>query len=264
MSRPTLRLQYEKNMATAIILAAGTGSRLWPLTNEIPKCLISIGGLPILHHQLSALEKNKITDITIVVGFMADAVRQYAENCFRRLKIEFVHNPIFENTNTLYSLALAASSLKNKGGILLINGDVVFDLAIIGLLGATQTDKSFAAIVKRRCAEEEIKFSLAHDGSITNLNKKIDPAVALGEAIGINKFSKKFWAALAYNLKRLQDASPNEYFEFAVEETIRGGNKIYPCDVGKHFAVEIDFWEDLEKAERVIRNGNDYAQKQIQ
>lgn len=249
----------KKQITRAIILAAGTGRRLRPLTNETPKCLLLVGGLPILHHQLSALKKNGITEITIAVGFMADGVRKYAESNFPGLHFDFVHNPIFGSTNTLYSLALVADTVKKNGSILLMNGDVVFDPEIIGMLEGTHADKSFVAMVPGQCAEEEIKISLTSDGSIANLNKQVEPAHALGEAVGINKFSETFWTALARNLEALRDTFPSDYFERAIEETVRHGHKIYPSDIGGRFALEIDFREDLEKADRIIRNNSHYV-----
>src|SRR3989344_580152 len=114
------------NPIQAIILAAGRGKRLGALTASTPKCLLSVGGIPILGHELRALSENGIRDITIVVGFMADPIQEYAWKHFPDTHFSFVHNDLHEHTNTLYSLALAAEKLKQGKQILLMNGDVVF------------------------------------------------------------------------------------------------------------------------------------------
>ena len=77
-------------MKTAIILAAGRGMRLGSLTEKTPKCLLRVGGLPILHHQLSALEKNGVMEAVVVVGFMAETIRDYMNVHFSLLSVVFL------------------------------------------------------------------------------------------------------------------------------------------------------------------------------
>ncbi|MEK7118870.1 MAG: phosphocholine cytidylyltransferase family protein, partial [Patescibacteria group bacterium] len=202
-------------MKTAVILAAGRGTRLRQLTEKTPKCLIRVGGLPILHRQLAALEKNGITEAIVVVGFLAETVRQYVNAHFPHMKSVFVVNDRFASTNTLYSLALAAQHIPADSEVFLLNGDVVFDREIIRYLLDADPTKSYIAANRERCGEEEIKISLAEDGTIALLSKKVNPAEALGEGVGINKFSPSFWTALADNLRKLHNDFSCEYFEHA-------------------------------------------------
>ena len=235
-------------MKTAIILAAGRGMRLGSLTEKTPKCLLRVGGLPILHHQLSALEKNGVMEAVVVVGFMAETIRDYMNVHFSHLKSRFVLNTNFASTNTLYSLALAARNVQEGTEVLLLTGDGVFDREVIRRLIDADLTKSYIAANRNRCGEEEVKIRLAKNGTIALLNKKINPAEALGEGIGINKFSPSFWKALTNNLFELQNDFSHEYFEYAIEKTILAGEKIHPLDVSDLAAVEVDFLEDLEKA----------------
>lgn len=234
-----------------IILAAGQGKRLRPLTDNTPKCLIKVGEFPILHRQLKNLEENDLKDIILVVGFMAEAVKEYATGHFPRLNFNFVYNPNFETTNTLYSLALASEQVNAAGTVLLLNGDVVFEPEIIKYLLKDDDGKSFIAVQLKKCREEEVKISLKRDGSVALLNKKTPLEKAIGEAIGINKFRFSFWRVLTKNLSLLKNDFSLEYFEYAVEETIEDGEKIFPFDVGELKAVEIDFAEDLKEAEKI-------------
>jgi len=234
--------------SVAIILAAGRGMRLKPLSDVSPKCLIPIGEFPILYHQIKSLRSHGIERIVLVLGFMAEEIERYARLAFPDLKIQFVYNRQFEVTNTIYSLALAAKTVAPGIELFQLNGDVVFDPRIISLLLNAERGKSYVAAQMGRCAEEEIKIELAGDGSVARLNKKIPPALAIGEAIGINKFSPKFFLELKTSLRALKDGYPMEYFEYAIEHAIKNGAKIYPLDIKELKAVEVDFLDDLQRA----------------
>ena len=234
--------------SAAIILAAGSGGRLRPLTNNIPKCRIEIGNHPIVFHHINSLKRFDIRNIILVVGFMANKVREYVDRVFPDINITFIENTLFEKTNTLYSLALAAQTLEPETEVFQLNGDVVFDPRIIDLLKSADDDKSYVTAELKRCGEEEIKILLAADGSISELNKKIPPERAIGEAIGINKFSSHFFRELKKALESLKNDYQMEYFEYAIEHTIKSGAKIYPLDIKELKAIEIDFLEDLERA----------------
>ena len=234
--------------SVAIILAAGRGMRLKPLSDAYPKCLIPIGEFPIFYHQIKSLRSHGIKRIVLVLGFMAEKIERYARLTFPDLKIPFVYNRQFEVTNTLYSLALAAKTVAPGIEVFQLNGDVVFDPRIIGLLLNAERGKSYVAAQMRHCAEEEIKIELAGDGSVARLNKKIPPALAIGEAIGINKFSPQFFLGLKKSLHALKGDYPMEYFEYAIEHAINNGAKIYPLDIKELKAVEVDFLDDLKRA----------------
>ena len=234
--------------SAAIILAAGRGMRLKPLSDAFPKCLIPIGEFPIFYHQIKSLRSHGIKRIVLVLGFMAEEIERYARGAFPDLKIQFVYNRQFEVTNTLYSLALVAKTIAPGIEVFQLNGDVVFDPRIIGLLLNAERGKSYVVAQIGRCAEEEIKIELAGDGSVARLNKKIPPALAIGEAIGINKFSPQFFMELKKSLYALKEDHSMEYFEYAIEHVIKNGAKIYPLDIKELKAVEVDFLDDLKRA----------------
>ncbi|KKT14889.1 MAG: hypothetical protein UV94_C0006G0053 [Parcubacteria group bacterium GW2011_GWC1_43_30] len=238
--------------SVAIILAAGRGIRLRPLSDASPKCLIPVGEFSILYRQIKSLQTHGIKKIILVVGFMAEKIKRYTEEAFPDLKIQFVYNHQFEVTNTIYSLALAAKTVMPGTEVFLLNGDVVFDPNIISLLQNAECDESYVAAQMGLCTEEEIKIELASDKSVARLSKKIPPTRAIGEAIGINKFSPKFFIELKKSLKSLKDAYPMEYFEYAVEHVLNSGAKIYPLDIKELKAIEIDFLDDLNRAQNEV------------
>jgi NDP-sugar pyrophosphorylase family protein len=110
---------------TALLLAAGVGTRLAPLTNSRPKCLVSVGGAPILERLARALDGQGIDRLVIVVGYRAEMIQAYLGESFGGIAVEYVVSPLFATTNTLYSLWLARNLIDEP--LLVIESDVVFD-----------------------------------------------------------------------------------------------------------------------------------------
>ena len=101
----------------AIILAAGQGKRLLPLTQNIPKCLVSLAGKTILDHAFSSLNIAGVTDITVVTGYQANKISEKG--------VVTRHNPAFETTNMVYSL-FCAEDLMSSDDLLIVYGDIIF------------------------------------------------------------------------------------------------------------------------------------------
>lgn len=239
-----------KSKTVAVILAAGRGMRLHPLTETTPKCLLKVGGIPILHRQFAALKVCNVTDVFIAVGYRSDMVNSYVTRFFPEFHVRFIENPRFSRTDTLYSLALAADAVGKRNRVILLNGDVVFDGRILELLLSSDSDLSLVGTRMGKCGEEEMKITLSPDGSISRINKQISSDDAIGEAVGINLFDAGFWEKYSKHLARLKIINSEEYFEYAMEAMIKGGNKIFPLDIGELEAIEIDFPHDLASARK--------------
>jgi histidinol-phosphate/aromatic aminotransferase/cobyric acid decarboxylase-like protein/CTP:molybdopterin cytidylyltransferase MocA len=121
-----------QSVRRAVLLAAGRGQRLYPLTADIPKCLIEIGGEPLVERALRALAAEGVTEATIVVGYRGEAVRDRLGATFAGLDISYVEAPDYATTNNLRSLWDARSHLDQD--VLLLDADVVFDSAVIAAL----------------------------------------------------------------------------------------------------------------------------------
>src|SRR5690349_1532881 len=102
----------------AIIMAAGKGSRLYPLTKEQPKCLLELGGKTILSHHLDVLANNGITDTVVVTGYKAHKVEEHLEG---RKGVRIVFNPFYEHCNVLGSFWMGMPFLNNE--FIFIHGD---------------------------------------------------------------------------------------------------------------------------------------------
>jgi choline kinase len=229
----------------AVILAAGMGTRLGRAT---PKPLTTLhDGRTIQRRQLDALRSaiGPDTDITVVVGFGSDLLMAASPD------VRFAYNPHYASTNTSKSLWRGLSNCRD-GGVLWMNGDVVFDPAVLEhVLSWVRADESFVCVDTATVGEEEIKYTLDDQGYIRELSKTV--VGGLGEAVGINYVSSADKPALIAHLDACGD---QDYFERAIETAIAlEGIRFRPLDISAFPAVEVDFEMDLERANSLFWGG---------
>jgi len=221
-----------------VILAAGMGTRLG---RKLPKPLTPLrDGRSIQRRQLDALRAvfGPDVDVTVVVGYRAKQVMRHSPG------VRFAFNPDYATTNTSKSLHTGLA-LTRDGGVLWLNGDVVFDADVLEhALHLVHADESFVCVDTSTVGEEEVKYTLDADGRIRELSKTV--AGGLGEAVGINYVCAAGKAALLEHLARCAD---QDYFERGIETAIaEAGLTFRPLDISAFAAVEVDFETDLERA----------------
>lgn len=170
----------------ALILAAGLGSRLAPITDNCPKSLVPVNGKPILAKQIDNLHENNIFDITVVAGYKANILKSYISHHYGD-KIKIIDNNDYALTNNMYSAYLAHADFNGKA-FLMMNADVFYDASIIKTLLECQALNAIATDVGRYL-EESMKVT-QDDGRLTGISKKISKEDALGVSIDIYKFSE--------------------------------------------------------------------------
>jgi len=233
-----------------VILAAGTASRLRPLTDNTPKCLLPIGGEAILGRTLDNLSAAGIDEIVVVTGYLAPLVRRYAAEKFPRLHLTFIHNDIYAATNNIYSLWLARKEVF-RDGMLLLDSDIIFDRKILEALFDSGHADCLAVKTNILLSGEEIKVAVDGRGRILEIGKEVPSSQAIGESIGIEKFGPSGLELLfaVIDRKIVIEKNVNEFYEAAFQEVIDSGGDIYAVDVGKYKAIEIDTVEDIRTAE---------------
>jgi len=225
-----------------VILAAGLGTRLG---RPHPKPLTPLTtGESIMRRavdQLRAAYADEVF-ITAVVGFKLDLVIEAMPD------ISFVYNEVYDSTNTNRSL-LKALRLSQPGGVLWMNGDVVFDPRVLSVVhDRIDEDKSFVCVNTDSVAEEEVKYTLDDTGHIKELSKTV--VGGLGEAVGINYVAARDKAAL---IDRLTECEDQDYFERGLELAIeKDGLSIEAVDISAYQVVEVDFDEDLTRANEFV------------
>ena len=133
----------------AIILAAGTGSRLKQYTQKVPKCMVPVNGVPMIERAIDALVEANIKRLYIGLGYKAEVLKEFISKTFdaKRLngmKIDFIENPVYDKTNNIYSLWLAREAFENDDTILL-ESDLVFKKDLLKELVAAK-EKSLAVV----------------------------------------------------------------------------------------------------------------------
>ena len=224
------------------ILAAGMGTRLG---RPFPKPLTELAsGKSIMSQQIDNLRGVFGNDlrITVVVGFKHDLIME------RFPDVLFAYNENYDQTNTSKSL-LRALGVSHEGGVLWLNGDVVFDARILGTLRPLiEAEQSFVCVNTDAVSDEEVKYTVDDEGFVRELSKTVQGA--LGEAVGINCVASADKKLLMEHLDRCDE---QDYFERGIETAIAtAGLRVRPVDISEFYAVEVDFEDDLERANTVI------------
>jgi choline kinase len=237
----------------AIILAAGLGSRLAPLTDTTPKSLLPVGGRPILHRQLSAIRQCGLQEVIMVTGYRAEMIKQFIADQFPDLTVTFIHNPDFSTTNTAYSLWLTKEVASGEDFVK-FDADVVFQEEILEKLLAAPGDLCFTVDQQINLASEEVKVQLDQNGKILKIGKHISPENAIGESIGIDKVMSSESARLFTLLDELLADTKNRqaYYEAAFEMIIERGAYCTINDITGCKWTEIDSHEDYALANQLF------------
>ena len=232
----------------AIILAAGVGSRLRPLTNSTPKCLVPVAGRPILAHQIEALRRAGIEHTTIVAGYRASEVVEFCQQFGQAASV--IVNAAYDRSNNMVSLRLALRDHEHDP-VVICNGDVVFDSGIVDAL--LERDGNGIATEPGRFLEESMKVSVDESGRITALSKAIEPAAAYGVSIDLYRFSGAAMAAICRTADRLinDEGMTNLWTEVAIDAILRDV-EVRPVDIAGRRWVEIDNFDDLAEADRLF------------
>jgi choline kinase len=227
-----------------VILAAGMGTRL---SRPLPKPLTELSdGRSILQQQMDNIYSSFGGDVRImvVVGFKFQSIMEAFPDA------TFIYNELYDQTNTAKSLLKALKSSED-GGVLWLNGDVVFDPEVLERVKPfIRADESFAVVNNAQVGDEEIKYTVDEEGYVIQISKVV--MEGLGEAVGINFVSSQDKFNLIERLKEVDDQA---YFERALELSIsEDGLRLGTIDISDLKAIEIDFQEDLDRANQIFRN----------
>ena len=233
----------------AVILAAGRGTRLVPITDDRPKCLVTVAGKPILEHQLDAYDRAGYEMVRIVAGYRAEDIRAWLQTRSWRLSIEVIDNQSFAYSNNMVSFHLARRGLCH--GFTLSNGDVVFGPGLIDALANEPGSQSLIATDVGRWTGEAMKLALGPDGRPAAISKLIGEEHALGCSTDLYRVAPAdAQRLLAEVAARVGRAERGDWLEVALDAVLaRGGHGFRPFPIGGHPWVEIDDLTDLLAAD---------------
>ena len=235
----------------AIILAAGMASRLRPLTNNTPKCLLKIGERSLLQRSIDALISNGIKEIVIVTGYLHNQIEDFVKQQYPNVNISFIHNEVYDSTNNIYSLWLARPKADGEE-ILLLDSDLLYDPEIITRILSTNAE-NVLTLIRHDLGEEEMKV-VTDSSVIIEISKTCSPSDAIGESLGIEKMGKPYTSALYKELEPMmnQEQLENVFYEKAFERLIPKGHTFKILDVTDLFSCELDTVEDFQNAKEKI------------
>lgn len=237
----------------AVILAAGMASRLRPLTLNTPKCLLNVGERSLLKRSMDALIQNGIRSFVIVTGYLHAMIEEFvAQEYGSSIQVTFIHNEVFDSTNNIYSLWLARPEAEGQD-VLLLDSDLLYDPQIITKVLECPAP-NVLTLIRHELGEEEMKVVVDARGAITEINKTCNPALAVGESLGIEKMGSDYTSAIYKELEGMMNTEhlENKYYELAFERLIAQGHTYQVVDVTDYFSCELDTVEDFENAKQKI------------
>lgn len=226
-----------------VILAAGIGSRLTALSGGTPKCLVEIGGRPLIMHQLEMLADHGIGPTLVVVGYRADEVKAVIGE-----RAQIVVNERYAETNSLYSLWLARDLI--TGPFVLLNSDLFFDPTILNkLLRVGGNALAYDSTSSR--GREQTKVAL-RKGRVSDLGKDIPPSVARGESLGLLKFDEAGARAMLDAADQLLSDGHEDAWVIEGTRAVVGQHEVAGVNIAGLSWAEIDFPYDLDVARREV------------
>ena len=227
----------------AVILAAGIGSRLRPITDEVPKCMVKVGDETIIERQLYSIINAGIKDIVVCTGYKNNILENFIKEKYDFVK--FIHNEDYLKTNNMYSMYLTKDYIGDDN-VIVMNADVFVEPEYVKLLAQSEYENCILTECGRY---EEENMKIIFDGEkINSISKQISKEDAYGTTIDMYKFSKEFvqkWYDVMNNIINVENQK-NMWNEVAINEMFKYEN-VVPLNIGKMW-FEIDNHEDLEKA----------------
>jgi len=245
----------------AIIVAAGPGSRLNPLTNEMPKCLLEVGGKTILERALEALRENGIEKIVVVRG--------YCSHLIDYPNVTYYENPNYRENNILRSLFCAEGEMNDD--FIFAYSDIIYSREIVTRLIESEADIALIVDVNWIHAYEErdlhpiseAELVKVKNGKVVKIGKGVvSPDEAHGEFIGLAKFSKSGAEVMKAAYNRVAEEHPAAPFQNAaslekaymtdmIQELVGNGSLVQSIDIEGGW-MEIDTPQDLERARKLF------------
>ena len=237
-------------ITTALLLAAGTGSRLLPLTQDSPKCLTMVNEISILGRLIENLRLQGFKKLVVVTGYLSDSIEDFLGTKYHDMTIEYVHSPFFKTTNNIYSLWMARNIIAEP--FVLLESDLVFDHSLLSemiypdrLAVASISDWMNGTTVTINAEQDVIEFKNDTTPSIDEIKYK---------TVNIYSFSLESWKAISKRLdEHVNDGKVKGYYETVFSELVNEGSlSIQAVSFDEKPWYEIDTIGDLSEAVKLF------------
>jgi choline kinase len=235
----------------AIILSAGQGSRLLPLTRDIPKCMIPLNGRTLLGWQVAALAANGITDIVVVTGFRTERVEDHVLELYRDsgARIRTLFNPFFQVADNLGTCWIARDEMAED--FLILNGDTIVSEEIVAKLIASAQDAITVTVdIKSDYDDDDMKVTRDADGRLHAIGKRLLPPDTDAESIGMLAFVGEGPAIFRNQVNQMMRTPEGvERWYLRAIDIIAKGNRVGTVSIEGLEWQEVDFPADVEAAQ---------------
>lgn len=228
----------------AILLAAGRGTRISRMIEEVPKSTLPINGIPLIRYTVKMLQKANI-DIVVCVGYNKKKIYSALEG----LEVEYCYNPFYDVTNSIASIWFAREKLDDD--LLIINADVFFSEEILNLVLDNKSDVVMA-IDKSRIATGDYFFETTDNGCITKYGKELPIEHRSCEYVGVAKVEKTFLNSFISRMDKLIDGQQHNLWWENILYSFTKERNINTIDVDGRFWAEIDYFDDYERILKYI------------
>jgi len=242
----------------AVILSAGQGSRLLPLTKDTPKCLLSVGGngngngsdTTLLGWQLTQLQAAGISEAVIVTGFYDDKVE--AELARHELPTSTIYNPFYKAGDNLASVWMARSAMDSD--FLLINGDTLFTSNVASRVLSRSGDGITLTIARKDIYDDDDMKVIEDQGRLLDIGKKLNRAAVNAESIGMIAFRGSGVETFRSHIDdRIRQPDSLSQYYLAIIDDLAKAERINVAEIPQGDWCEVDFTEDLERAREMVQ-----------
>ena len=248
-------------VTTALLLAAGIGSRLHSLSQDAPKCLTIVSGVSILERLVSNLSQHGFKRLVVVTGYLENCIKDFLGTQIGDIAIDYIFSPLYRTTNNIYSLWMAREIINEP--FLLLESDLIFDKSLLNKM-----------LYPNRIAVAKMQPWM--NGTYVTINQSqrvksffVGNPAPLGmiryKTVNIYAISLSSWHCIVKKLdQHISDGRINDYYETIFMEMIAAGSlsfEIVSFDNKPWY--EIDTIEDLAKAEKLFSSYNHTTPKTV-
>ena len=230
----------------AVILSAGKGSRLLPLTADRPKCLIALSGKTLLDWQLDALQAAGIADIVVVTGFRDHLVDEVAA---RRTGVRTLFNPFYHVADNLGSVWMARDEFDRD--LLLLNGDTLVSDGLLARVLASEAGPVAVTVDEKDDYDADDMKELREDDRLLRIGKALEAGRYNAESIGLLAFRGEGPRLFVEEVERMMRSpeGTRRWYLRAIDALAQAGAEVRTVSIRGEEWQEVDFPEDVEKAE---------------
>ena len=233
-------------ISKAIILSAGQGSRLLPLTSDMPKCMIDFNGRTLIEWQIEALRANGVRHISVVTGFRTQRVESHLARV-NGVEIETIFNPFFQVADNLGTCWIAREAMDQD--FIILNGDtIISDEIVAKLIDGSRWPITVTVDVKTAYDEDDMKVHREGE-KLMSIGKRLGADVANAESIGMLAFRGEGPATFRAQVEKMMRTPEGvERWYLRAIDMLAMEQEIGTVSIHGLEWAEVDFPQDVEIA----------------